>query len=389
MSLFRRSDSGYWWYNFVVRGRRYQKSTGEPNKREAAKIEAAARTKLAKRRVGLEEPEPAPTLAEFSQQFIDEVEARHAAKPETIRFYSNRLKRLLGWEPFQNAALDMIDAKLIARYISQRRKKVGIVSVNRELATLRRALHLAEEWEIIKATPKVKLLTGEPQHDFVLTRELEPVYLAACPPLLRDVAVLLLDTGLRLGEALTLRWSDVHLEPVGNARYGWVHIREGKSKNAIRNVPLVARVSRLLKEKQQAATSAWVFPGEPKPRVKKKAAKKGAKKYTRADDERLAKPDLPLLGSSLAHMHAKVCRPIVKGERQYLFPKDVVLHSLRHTAITRLGEAGAETFTIMKQAGHFSATISQRYVHPSPETVERAYDRLEALNQKALADAAG
>jgi hypothetical protein len=78
MSLFRRSDSGYWWYNFVVRGRRYQKSTGEPNKREAAKIEAAARTKLAKRRVGLEEPEPAPTLAEFSQQFIDEVEARSA-----------------------------------------------------------------------------------------------------------------------------------------------------------------------------------------------------------------------------------------------------------------------------------------------------------------------
>jgi hypothetical protein len=32
--------------------------------------------------------------------------------------------------------------------------------------------------------------------------------------------------------------------------------------------------------------------------------------------------------------------------------------------------------------GHSSVTISQRYVHPSPESIERAFDRLEALNAK-------
>ena len=48
--------------------------------------------------------------------------------------------------------------------------------------------------------------------------------------------------------------------------------------------------------------------------------------------------------------------------------------------LTRLGEAGADAFTIMKIAGHSTVTVSQRYVHPTPEALERAFERLEALN---------
>jgi len=48
--------------------------------------------------------------------------------------------------------------------------------------------------------------------------------------------------------------------------------------------------------------------------------------------------------------------------------------------LTRLGEAGVDAFTIMKIAGHSSITISQRYAHPSPESLERAFERLEAFN---------
>jgi integrase len=114
----------------------------------------------------------------------------------------------------------------------------------------------------------------------------------------------------------------------------------------------------LLAEKRKAATSEWVFPGD--------------------------SPDWPLHGTSLAHMHAKVCRPGSGKKQRFLFPKDLVLHSLRHTCLTRLGEAGADAFTIMKLAGHSSVTISQRYVHPTGETIELVFDRLEKLNQKAL-----
>ena len=48
--------------------------------------------------------------------------------------------------------------------------------------------------------------------------------------------------------------------------------------------------------------------------------------------------------------------------------------------LTRLGEAGADAFTIMRIAGHSSVSVSQRYVHPTPEGLERAFERLEKLN---------
>jgi len=36
----------------------------------------------------------------------------------------------------------------------------------------------------------------------------------------------------------------------------------------------------------------------------------------------------------------------------------------------------------MKLMGHSSVIVSQRYVHLSPEFVEKAMDRFEALNEK-------
>jgi hypothetical protein len=46
--------------------------------------------------------------------------------------------------------------------------------------------------------------------------------------------------------------------------------------------------------------------------------------------------------------------------------------------------AGADAFTIMKLAGHSSVIVSQRYVHPTPESCELAFERLKALNAREL-----
>ena len=83
----------------------------------------------------------------------------------------------------------------------------------------------------------------------------------------------------------------------------------------------------------------------------------------------------PYLVTSLDHLHSEV-RALLQ------LPKDCVIHSLRHTYSTRLGEGRADAFTIMKLMGHSSVTVSQRYVHPSPETLEGAVERLQALNLK-------
>jgi integrase len=263
--------------------------------------------------------------------------------------------------------LDHIDEALIERYVIWRRKEVSPTTVNRELATLPRLLHIAEEWKVIRRVPRVRQLSGERQRDFVLSHEDERRYLAVALEPLKSLAIVLVDTGLRLGEALNLLTSDVHLQPAGAARYGWVNVPDGKSKNARRNVPLTDRVSGVLAERLQNSTSRYVFPGDT--------------------------VDPPILGTSVAHAHIKICRPTVqvgkKPVKQYIFPKDFVLHSLRHTCLTRLGEAGADAFTIMKLAGHSSVTVSQRYVHPTPESMERAFDRLETFNRKAMECAIG
>jgi integrase len=64
---------------------------------------------------------------------------------------------------------------------------------------------------------------------------------------------------------------------------------------------------------------------------------------------------------------------------------DFVLHSLRHTFGTMLGESSADAFKIMRLMGHSTVTVSQRYVHPSPDAVELAYERLTALNLQRAA----
>jgi len=63
------------------------------------------------------------------------------------------------------------------------------------------------------------------------------------------------------------------------------------------------------------------------------------------------------------------------------FGSEFVIHSLRHTMLTRLGRSRADAFTIMRIAGHSSVTVSQRYVHPSPESLERAFERMDTLNR--------
>src|SRR2546429_4830768 len=49
---------------------------------------------------------------------------------------------------------------------------------------------------------------------------------------------------------------------------------------------------------------------------------------------------------------------------------------LRHTALTRLGEAGCDVFTLARIAGHSSITTTQRYVHPQSAAVELAFQKL-------------
>jgi len=348
MSIFKRGS--VYWFHFMFNGEHVQRSTKQGNPKVARQIEAAHRTALAMGEVGIEARKPAPIFKEFAERFVSHVEARHENKPQTVAFYAAKLSRLLEYAPIGSARLDRIDEGLIEAYIVERRASVGPATVNRELATLRRMLRLAQEWKEIQRVPRIRLLSGERTREFVLSRQQEAIFLSACPQPLHDIAVLMLETGLRIGEALHLEWSDVTLRPLNGARFGFIRIREGKSKNAKRVIPLTDRAAALLLGRWNTRTSAVVFGN---------------------------REGQPYVGTSINHLHQTVCNPKVNGKRKRIFPRDFVLHSLRHTMLTRLGESGVDAFTIMRIAGHSSITVSQRYIHPTPEAVERAFERLQ------------
>jgi integrase len=245
----------------------------------------------------------------------------------------------------------MIDESLIEAYVQHRRTAVSPASVNRELATLRRALRMAQDWRLLDRVPRIRLLPGERIRDFVLSDALEKPYLEAAPQPLADVALMMLDTGMRPGEVLALEWQDVHFDPVKGAKLGYIHVRKGKTRNAKRNLSLTSRVRSILEKRAQRPRSAsWVFTDE--------TGDRPLSRFTVRDQHDVVRDRLRIAG-------------------------EFVVYSLRHTFGTRLGEAGADAFTIMRVMGHSTVTVSQRYVHPTPETLERAFERLEDRNLRA------
>jgi integrase len=355
MSVFKRGK--VWWYNFWWEGQHIQKSSYQSSKRTAEQMESAERTRLAKREVGLVDKKPVPTFKEFSKRFRENIQSRCESKPETIRFYMEKLARLLEYPPLANAMLDQIDEELVEAYVQRRRKMkarngdrlVTPGSINRELSTLRLILGLAHEWKLIGRIPKIRKLQGEKQREFVLSHEQELIYLENAPMTLKDAALLMIDGGFRLGEVAALRWKDIHLESRNGSKQGFIRIEKGKSLNAKRNITITQRVKDMLLSRISSATSEWVFPG------------------SNQEDH--------ILVTSLDHLHSKL--------RDKLgLPQDFVLHSLRHTMLTRLGEAGVDAFTLQKIAGHSSIEVTKRYIHPSPELMEKAFERMEDMNAK-------
>jgi integrase len=57
-----------------------------------------------------------------------------------------------------------------------------------------------------------------------------------------------------------------------------------------------------------------------------------------------------------------------------------VLHSLRHTFLTRLGDAGVDAWTLARIAGHSSLKLSMLYVHSSASNMSEAISRLGRHN---------
>lgn len=341
MSIFKRGN--VYWYHFLFNGKHIQESTKQGNPRTARQMEAAHRTALAKGEVGFRERKSL-SLADFlKNEFLPFAESKFKkAKPQTLRYYSYGSKTLRESD-FAKLDITQITDQHAGQYVAKR-TALSPSTVNCGLRTLRRALTLAVQWGKLDRMPKITLAKGERQRERVLTEKEATAYLKACPQPWKDGATIMLGTGMRPGEVFSLRWENILLNRGG----GLLQVTNGKSRAAKRMLPLVPAVFEVLKARQAeqgSPSEGWIFPQDTR--------------SGHLESDGLMKDQHAL---ALKTSQVKPFEP----------------YCLRHTALTNLGEAGCDAFTLARIAGHSSITITQRYVHPQADAIERAFAKLPA-----------
>src|ERR1700680_2110453 len=85
-------QSKTWWMEFVLKGERIRKTTGETNKRKAEAFEAAYKTQLLLGKIGSEperkeEKKVSPTFGVAMSEFLAWSASRHNIAPSTTHRY--------------------------------------------------------------------------------------------------------------------------------------------------------------------------------------------------------------------------------------------------------------------------------------------------------------
>jgi integrase len=356
MNIFKRPDSQYYWFRFIYRGKLYQEPTGVRNKEAAKDIAGAFRMALVKGAVGITERKTAPGFKSAMQSFLDWSESEHEAHPATYRRYKVSSVALL--RHFKDQPLDKITAETVELFKVVRaaecttvrggaggqrkttRKRIRPATLNRELACLRAVFNHVIKGDVAVKNPVsktgAKALQESNEQMRVIDFDEQSKYLAVATPMLRDVATLMLSTGMRPEEICRIQPENVNLAG------GYLFNPYGKTKAARRRVPLNATARHVLASRMTDLKTPYLFP--------------------HGDD-----PEQPVPKMNSAHDRAIKASKVAKFR----------LYDLRHTWATRAAEAGIDLVTLAALLGHSKIQMVLRYAHPTQEHQIKAMEKLE------------
>ena len=222
----------------------------------------------------------------------------------------------------------------------------GIATGNNCRRTLRRMLSAAQQWGISDATPKIKLLK-QGRRSLLIDGERETRLLAVAPQSMRDVLIVMQDTGLRPDEVLRMRWENI--DWLGKTVFN----PHGKTERSRRRVPMSDCLFRMLQRRRDpVCTEGWVF--------------RSAKKHSRS-----------------GHISLSTIEHQFKSARMKAgLPKELVLYCSRHTyatdALARTGNVAA----VMDSMGHASAQTTMIYQHQGLEQLRAAINERSDENNR-------
>jgi len=217
--------------------------------------------------------------------------------------------------------------------ISIRGTKVSEATVNRELACLKTMLNFAVDQGLITTNPmrKVKLFRENPKNFRTVSKEeFNRVYNNASG-LLKPILITAINTGMRRGEILNLKWDNVKLDK------GYILVDETKN-NEQRYIPINEVLKKQLKSVKLIACSEYVFTYNRKP---------------------------------ISSIRTSFATALLKsGVEKFRF------HDLRHTFASRLVMNGVDLVTVQELMGHKSLSMTKRYSHPTPDHKKQAVESL-------------
>ena len=195
---------------------------------------------------------------EFAALYLEYSRTNKA--PATYRRHDlNNMRKLE--RAFGEKRLGAVTAIMVEAYKAERLTWVSPATVNRELATLRHMFRKAVEWDYLTESPMASVsgLKEPPGRVRYLAAPEIVRLLSQCAAHIRPIVIAALNTGMRKGEILRLRWRDVDLE---SRRIVVVNAKN----NETRMIPVNATLFEVLKDLREGAVgkrlSGFVFTGK-------------------------------------------------------------------------------------------------------------------------------
>ena len=338
-------SSPQWWMSAMVDGRQVCKPTKATNKRMAQQIYDSWKAEIAQGQFNL--LKKAPKLKEWAEKYLKTVDHQNTRK----RYACSKANLVTFFG--EGAQLDHISTARIEQY-KQKRREEGVKgsTINRDLRFLAQILTQAVRERCLARSPfdLTKFFLNESRErrkPHILTWEEQEKLLVVASPRLRLFTVLGVETGMRTGEMLGLRWKDIDL--LNDA----IQVGRSKTSAGIRAVPISSHCrTELLRWRSLIGPkfSEWLFPNFENRRHR------------------------------LQNGGRKAWAKILKNAGLPYFP----IYYLRHTFASRLTTAGISPLTIAQMLGHSSTQIVPRYAQVMDQNRLDAVKRLEELPQTAM-----
>jgi integrase len=328
-----------WVIDYRVNGKRVVKAVG-PQKRDAVAAEGKIKAQLREGRFFECNLQKRIPLGDLIEKYLSHIRPKRSGSTEAIHL-SVIFNYFGAGKVIQEISRADIDAFRRARIDTPTRygKPRSASTVNRELEVLRMLLNKALAWELILRNPAagMEALPESNGYKRFLSVDEAGRLLCKCSLHLRPIVLCALETGMRRGEILGLRWQDIDFE----RRLIYV----GKTKTGLsRYVPISSRLHKDLSKQPRRLGCEFVFVGESK----------------------IGIVDKPF--HDVRTSFANACRRA--GIENFRF------HDLRHTAASHMVMAGVPLKTVAEILGHTTTAMTERYAHLLPEHKLRAVEML-------------